>query len=241
MAFLLDTHFHTVSSGHAYSTVSEYAAEAAAKGLALIAMTDHAPAMPGSCGKFHFENLRAIPQFLSGVEILKGVEANIMDESGTLDLPAHVLKNLDVVIASLHVPCCPPSTYEANTNAYLNAVRNPHVHIIGHVGDARYEMNVERVVRAAKETGTLLELNNASLDPSGVRADGGHVIKAFMLACKAENLPVVLGSDAHFHTHIGNFEYALQMLREIDFPEELVVNTSVEKLKAALSRKGKNV
>ena len=52
--YKIDTHTHTVSSGHAYSTVTENAKYAASIGLEIIGMTDHAPKMPGSCGYLHF-------------------------------------------------------------------------------------------------------------------------------------------------------------------------------------------
>lgn len=53
MNYVLDTHTHTVSSGHAYSTLREMIQAAAAKGLEAIALTDHAMALPGSCHEFH--------------------------------------------------------------------------------------------------------------------------------------------------------------------------------------------
>lgn len=54
--YILDAHCHTISSGHAYSTVTECAKAASEKGLKLIAITDHAPKMPGSCGFLHFKS-----------------------------------------------------------------------------------------------------------------------------------------------------------------------------------------
>ena len=52
----LDTHTHTLASGHAYNTIREMIEAAAAKGLKLLALTEHAPAMPGSCGDYYFYN-----------------------------------------------------------------------------------------------------------------------------------------------------------------------------------------
>ena len=72
--YKIDTHTHTVSSGHAYSTVTENAKYAASIGLEIIGMTDHAPKMPGSCGYLHFLNLRILPEYIEGVRVLKGIE-----------------------------------------------------------------------------------------------------------------------------------------------------------------------
>ena len=77
--FILDTHSHTVASGHAYGTVLEMARAASERGLQLLAITDHAPALEGSCSEIHFRNFKVIDQYLYGVEILMGAELNIMD------------------------------------------------------------------------------------------------------------------------------------------------------------------
>ncbi len=86
MRLVADCHVHTVNSGHAYSTINEYATEAAEKGLELIGMTDHGPAMPGGPHIYHFDNLKIIPDNLHGVEILKGAEANIIGYDGSMDI-----------------------------------------------------------------------------------------------------------------------------------------------------------
>ena len=65
--FILDTHSHTVASGHAYGTVLEMARAASERGLQLLAITDHAPALEGSCSEIHFRNFKVIDQYLYGV------------------------------------------------------------------------------------------------------------------------------------------------------------------------------
>ena len=86
MKIVADLHIHTVSSGHAYSTVMENVRAAADKGLEMIAITDHGPAMPGGPHEYHFGNMQVLPDELFGVRILKGVEANVIDRAGNLDL-----------------------------------------------------------------------------------------------------------------------------------------------------------
>ena len=92
MKLLLDTHCHTISSGHAYSTIKEIAEAAADSGLKLIAIRHHGSAMPGGPSLFHIGNMRVIPEYIKGVRVLKGVEANIMDFDGGLDIPEKYLK-----------------------------------------------------------------------------------------------------------------------------------------------------
>jgi len=226
---VLDAHCHTIASGHAYSTVSEFAAEAAAIGLEAIAITDHAPKMPGAAGFLHFLNLTKLPDKLAGIRLLKGVELNILNEHGKVDLERSIYNKLDVVIASLHIPCFKPSSEEKHTLAIVNAMKNPKIKIIGHLGDPRYLFDIKRTVQVAKETGTAIEINNASLDPSNnVRSGGAEIVKNIALECKHQNVNVIMSSDAHFHTEVGDISFARQLLDDIHFPPSLVLNRSIE-------------
>ena len=81
MLDILDIHTHTIASGHAYNTIYEMAQSASRKGLALLGISDHGPAMEGSASKHYFRSGRCIPRELYGVKILFGCELNIMDLS----------------------------------------------------------------------------------------------------------------------------------------------------------------
>jgi len=230
---VLDIHIHTIASGHAYSTVTEYAREAAAKGLELIAVTDHSPAMPGAANKFYFINMRVLPRRLNGVEILRGVELNILDPEGTVDLGPGVISRLDFAIASIHTPCF-KGNLDDYTEVFINAMKNPHVKVIGHVCDPRYLFDMDEFIRAAEAYGVYPEVNNASLKPGSSRFGGDELLRRFLGLCVKRGLPVCLGSDAHYHGDVGNFDSAVKLLQECEVPERLVLNTSVEKFKEAL-------
>ena len=105
MKNVLDVHTHTLASGHAYNTIMEMAKAASEKGMELLGITEHAPAMPGTCHEFYFLNLKVLKRSLYGITVLFGAEANIMDYNGKLDLREGILKKMDLVIASLHIPC----------------------------------------------------------------------------------------------------------------------------------------
>ena len=140
---VLDLHTHTIVSGHAYCTLREMAKAASEKGLELLGITEHAPKMPGTCHKFYFENLRIVPREMYGIELLLGSEVNILDAQGTVDLSQRTMEKLDIIIASLHTPCMTPGSRQENTDAYLNAMKNPCINIIGHPDDGRYEVDYE--------------------------------------------------------------------------------------------------
>lgn len=234
---VLDLHTHTVASGHAYCSIREMAKAAADKGLQVLGITEHAPAMPGTCHNFYFHNLKVVPREMYGIRLLLGVELNILDSSGRVDLEEKELKNMDIAIASLHIPCMKPGSKAENTEAYLNVMKNPYVNIIGHPDDGRYEVDYPAVVQAAKEYGKILELNNHSLEPSCFRQGARENDQEMLELCKKYRVPIVMDSDAHFDTLIGKFDMARALLEEIDFPEELVLNSSVEMLKKYINKR----
>lgn len=232
MKYLIDTHTHTIASGHAYNTIDEMTRKAADIGLANIAFTEHAPKMPGSCGKLYFSNYRVLPREKYGVKRLFGCEANIMDYNGKLDLSEGFLKNMDLVIASFHIPCIKPQTVAEHTRGLLKVMENPYVNIIGHPDDSRYEIDIEEVVLAAKEKHKLLELNNTSLKPEGPRSGAKENDLRMLELCKKHGVCIALGSDAHVEEDICNFAYAEQLLEETDFPSRLIANLDMDLLES---------
>lgn len=237
MKFVLDTHTHTIASGHAYSTLKEMVEAGKEKGLELLCITEHAPTMPGTCHLFYFQNYRVIRRNMLGLELYMGSETNIIDYNGTIDLDTDTLNCLDVVIASLHTPCIAPGTKEENTNAYIGAMKNPYVNIIGHPDDSRYAIDYEKLVLAAKEYHVLLELNNSSLNPNGFRANAKENDILMLTLCKEHGVSITLGSDAHVADDVGNYCYSKEILEITEFPEELIVNTSTTKFKEFIEYK----
>lgn len=238
MKNVLDTHAHTIVSGHAYSTIREMAQMAKEKGLEAFALTEHAPQMPGTCHEFYFQNLQIVPREMYGVKLFMGVELNIMNEKGEVDLPERTLCQMDLAIASIHGPCYKGErTKEAITAAYLAAMENPLIHIIGHPDDGRYPVDYEQLVKKAKETGTILEVNNGSLRPGGFRVDTRENDLKMLEYCKKYEVPITMGSDAHVDVELADYSYALPVVEESHFPEELIVNTSVGLLEEHIRQK----
>lgn len=224
MKAILDLHVHTVSSGHAYSTVKENIEGAEGAGLKILGISDHGPDMPGASHLFHFQNLRVLKEKINGIRILKGIEANIIDYNGNLDVDNVLLSQLDYAIASFHTPCIASGTITENTNALTKAMENPYVKIIGHPDDLRIPLDYEKLVLTAKKTGTLLEINNSSMKPDAFREGARENYIKMLELCKKHDVMVVLGSDAHIYYDIGVFENSINVLSEVDFPKKLVLN-----------------
>ncbi len=232
--YLADLHTHTVASGHAYSTISEMITAAQKAGLKMLGITEHAKNMPGTCDEIYFINFRVIDRKIGDLELLMGVELNILDYDGNVDMDKSLLGQMDVVIASMHMPCIKPGTIEENTNAYIKCCENKYINIIGHPDDGRYLIDYKRLVEAAARTNTLLEVNNSSLSPDSFRKNAKENYTQMLSYCKELGVPVIINSDAHYYTKVGGHSYALELIDEIDFPLELVMNFNTDKLKTYL-------
>ncbi len=229
MNIVADLHTHTIASGHAYSTLNELAAEAARKGLLAIAITDHGPALPGGPHAYHFGAMRFFPESIAGVRILRGIEANILDSRGTIDLSDPYLRKLDFVMAGLHEGCgFDGRDAAAYTEALVNAMENPLVKAISHPGNPIFPVDYEAVVAAARRTGTALEMNNTSFSISRKGSRPNCENLAALIA--RVGAPVIIGSDAHIAQMVGVFDDAVAVVEEAAIPEMQVVNSSLERL-----------
>jgi putative hydrolase len=237
MKIVMDTHTHTLACQHAYSTLGENVAEAARKGLELICMTEHGPRLPGSPHPYFFGNIRVVPPMMDGVRILRGIEANILDVDGSIDLPMQYLNRMDIVLVGLHNSCFPKGSMKENTAAVIHAMEKDFVDVVVHIGNPAYPVAFDEVLKAAKDTNTLIEINNSSF----VHSRKGSYPNCKLVAeeCMKQGIHITLGSDAHMACDVGEFGVSRALLEELDFPEELVMNTQVDKLVQYLERKGR--
>lgn len=230
MKLTCDCHIHTLASGHAYSSIQECAMAAAARGLELIAITDHAPAMPGAAHPYYFHNMKVLPPTLAGVRLLKGVELNLNDLEGGFDLAMEECPHIEFVIASMHMPVFPRADGGANTRALRLAMAKPDIQVIGHPDDSRFPLDLVEVARVAADNGVLLEINNSSLRPTSFRLGARDNYLRLLEACVRFGTRVIVDSDAHWHEDIGVFDCALPLLEEMGFPESQVANVSADRL-----------
>lgn len=230
MKYVVDMHTHTVASGHAYNTINEMIQSAANKGLELLGISEHGPAMPGSTNTFYFQNLNILERRKYGIEVRYGAELNIIDMKGTTDLDPRSYRDLDYCIASLHSVCVTPGSVKENTYALMNAMQHPKVKIIGHPDDGQFPVNYEELIREAKLQNVIIELNNSSLNPNGFRINAYDNDLEILKYCMKYDVPVIMGSDAHREEDVGEFERAEKVLNKIGFPEDLIVNSSLASL-----------
>ena len=224
MKLTFDMHTHTISGGHCYSTLQENIAAAKEAGLTGLGFSEHGPAMPGGPHPYFFGNFKVIPRQYGNLRLYCGVEANIMDYDGKLDLSDKMLEKMDFVIASMHIPCVAPGSEAQNTQSSIMAMRNPYVKILGHPDDSRYLINREEIVLAAKEEQVAIEINNSSLNPLSTRQGARENISELLTLCKKYQVPVIVNTDSHISYTIGHFEDALALIEELEFPKHLILN-----------------
>ena len=238
MKLLVDTHTHTVASGHAYSTLRENALFAAKKGLEAFCCTDHGPGMKGIVPAFSLNVLMSVPDEIEGVRLIRGCELNILDSEGHVDLAEGYLKKQQFLIASLHDITIPQGSVEENTAAMTNALRNKYIDVIGHPGNPHFPVNIEEVVDTAKKYDKLLEINSHSFE---YRKGNPKYCREYIRQCKQKGVRITVSSDAHSCYNIGGFDAAIEALRELEFPRELIVSRDLKTFEAYLEEKKRRV
>ena len=228
-----DTHTHTIACDHAYSTVLENVSQAKKLGHSFLCLTEHGPAVPGGASRIHFGTLsKNLPRVIDGVTMIRGVELNILDYDGGVDLPEALLKELEWVIASYHPPCIEMGTTADHTRGWIKVAENPHIHVIGHCGRTWFEFEHRPAIKAFKEAGKIVEINASSLN----LACNLPNCRDIAILCAEMSVPVVVSSDAHICLDVGNIDLAGAMLEEIGFPEELILNADYDRFLQTLRR-----
>jgi putative hydrolase len=234
----VDTHTHTVLSGHAWSTLEENARAAAKNGVKIMCVTEHGSHMPGSGPYFLTHSMRMLPPSIDGVRLLKGLEFDIIDYSGQVCLQEKYMPNIEFGVVSMHDVCIKPGSRAQHTEAYLAALQLPRVDVVGHPGQPKFPCDEEAIVLEAGRLGKMIEINNNSFS---ARQGSKENCARFARLCRQHDVRVCVASDAHYSSMVGNVPLALAMLEELAFPQELIVNATVERFEDYLEERKKRL
>jgi DNA polymerase (family 10) len=216
---------HTMASDGA-GTIEEMALAAKARGLKYIAITDHSKRVSMANGldanrlREHWNNIRHIREHISGIEILCGIECDILEDA-EMDLPDDVLAEADIVVAVLHYGLRQPR--EQIMKRLLSAIRNPHVDIIGHCTGRMIgrregaDVNFTELLKAAADHQVLLEIN---AHPSRLDLDDIHAA-----AAKDHGIPIVISTDSHSVNGFEVLQYGVDQARRAGLTKHDVANT----------------
>jgi len=230
MKLLADLHTHSKNSrfGHGKNSIEEMAIAANEMGLVEIGITDHGYKHFFRTTKNKMKEARKVIDEInewSKTKVLLGIEADIMDEDGTLDIDNETLSMLDILIVSYHRMTNTnfagyfggvKKTKEAKqkcTNAFINAIRKYPVTILAHL-DSILETDMYEIGKVCAERGTMVEINNRHTDWS----------REQMEDLIASGCMFVISSDAHSRSKVGEVNHAMEMIRRYDIPSERVAN-----------------
>ena len=220
-----DLHAHTDWSDGTAS-IAEMAAAAKARGYEYLAITDHSRRVTVAHGLDPARLSRQIRQVdrvnekLEGITLLKGSEVDILAD-GRLDLPDHILSQLDIVVAAVHYKFDLPRA--AQTERIIRAMDNRYVTVIAHptgrlIGEREpYDIDIDRLLSAAKERGCFLEIN---AEPDRLDLDDVHAKTA-----KATGVKLAISTDAHATQMLAYMRFGVDQARRGWIEANDVINT----------------
>ena len=237
MQILADYHTHTVYS-HGKGTIEDNVKEAISKGIKTIGISDHGYKHMTYGIKYKDiykmrEEIDSLKLKYKNIDILLGIECNILDDSGNIDVDENILKVVDYIMAGYHFGSTPTSikgvinhcdnylfktkkAKQYNTKAIINAMRKHNIFAITHPGD-KGEVDIEEIAKTAKETDTRLEVNSSH---GFLNVEQLKIIKTY------EN-KLIIGSDAHVPENVGNFDLAMKIIEEANLDVSLVENIKI--------------
>lgn len=244
MNIVAELHSHTCASGDAFNTLTEMCTQASKIGLQALAVTNHTGTLVDTITSVQFRSFRKLPRKIEGIYLISGLEANITDFEGNVDVDIQTLECVDFRIASKHEPEAVtfPSrwgTAEENTDMYLGLIQNPHIDCIGHCGNYVVPFCHDPVVKASAMAGKIIELNVSYILRS---RESAREYFNIMKLCKQYGNRIAVTTDSHCIYSLGNVQCGLDMLKELGFPEELVINASMDQLCGFfMERKGRDI
>ncbi len=232
-----DLHMHTTATD-GLNSIREMAEAAKSRGLKYIAITDHSKRVTMANGldadrlRAHWAEIEKVRSQVSGIHILKGIECDILEDA-TMDLDDDVLAEADWVIAVLHYGLKQPR--EQIDKRLLNAIRNPHVDVIGHLTGRLIghrpgaDMSFDDILKAAADHGVMLEIN---AHPSRLDLDDIHAV-----AAKDRGIPIVINTDSHNTQGFDVMQYGVFQARRAGLEAKDVANTeSFDQFRKRLER-----
>jgi len=232
-----DLHVHTKRSDGSHD-FEELIREAREHGYEYIAITDHSKGLGIARGLSEERlmeekrEIEAVNKKLRGFRLLAGVEVDIRSD-GRMDFPDYVLKQMDIVVASVHSGF--RQSKEKITTRLVSAMRNPHVSVIAHptgrlIGERDpYDVDIEEVLRVAGETGTAIEINAYPL-----RLDLNDI---YAKMAKEMGVSIVISTDTHVTSQFDYMSYGVSIARRGWLEKKDILNTlNYRSLMKALKR-----
>lgn len=232
--FIGDFHTHSCVSQHAYSTIGELADAAARKGFSAFAVTDHGPALFDGASEHHFLCMNTLPDEMEGVRFLRGVEADIMDYEGGVDISKKLLSSMDFIIASYHAECITPESKAAHTKGWIRLIESRFVDCLGHCGNPMFDFDHRPVLEACRDHEVAIEINENSF---AVRPGSEENCRDILSIALELGVHVIVNSDAHSKWALGCFPRTEAFLEKLGVPEERILSCNASAFFSFIERR----
>lgn len=244
MNLIFDYHTHTIYS-HGKGTIEQNVKAGLEAGLKEIAISDHGPGhVTYGVKRIKIQNMKreieSLKKTYPQIKILLGVEANIINQSGQLDVDDELIEEFDLVLAGYHYgvfgknPVLASAIhagniytaysggkinrlFKLNTEIMIQAVYNNDIKILTHPG-SKAKVDIREVARACADNNTYMEISNSH----------SHLTVEEIKEASKEDVKFVISSDAHIPGNVGKFETGLQRAREAGLDLERIVNLAQE-------------
>ena len=228
----VDLHTHTIASPDGIHTVMETLYYAKKKGVELLAITDHGPQSGRRVNTVFFKRFQ---NPYDDIELLKGLECNLGNDLGEIDLPQSLLAQMDIVLLGIHKNTTRNKPKEFYTECLVQAIKaNPCINIITHPNDPDFPVDYEILAKTALNHDVAIEINNSKT--AGKIASPDSTIK-LLRACMNIGCSIAVNSDAHVISELGQDNAVTPYLKELDFPEDLVITNNKERALKFINKK----
>lgn len=220
-----DLHAHTTATD-GRNTILDMAKKAIELGHNYLAITDHSQHVRVANGldverlKKHIEDIDKANEKIAGIKLLKGIEVDILAD-GSLDLPDSILSELDIRICSVHYQL--KMNKEKMTERIIRAMDNPYFNVLGHPTGrlifkrAPYEIDLEKIIKAAVERGKFFEIN---CQPDRLDLDAEHCQMVQEMGAKFS-----ISTDAHSTMQLDFLNFGTDQARRGWVEKKNVINT----------------
>lgn len=229
----IDLHIHTTASKHAHNTILEYINQAKKLKMKVIGISDHGPENFSTLAdELYIREMKRMPDVIDGIRVLKGVEANISNRRGEIDLSEKTINRIDYVMAGMHRGSAYKDGGRAvNTKSMINMIRSGKVHIITHPFNTKtFKLDMIKVSRAACDHGVLLEVNLSYFYEEDMIPELLENLKTMIRVARENKKKVIVNSDAHNIWELGDDSNLKKYKKQIGLTDDLIINNYPKEL-----------
>jgi len=229
----IDLHTHTIASGHAHNTILEYINRAKELKMTVLGISDHGPSDDDAIIKeSYFKTMTRMPKRINGIRVLKGIEANIINTKGNIDISDKTVGSMDYVLANFHSECPYKNKGEKiNTKAMISAIHSGKINIISHpFATEKFPIDIKAVSEAACKNNVLLEIDSAYLSGSKFKPSTIPNLKVMIAIVKKYKMKVIIGSDAHNIWELADDAPLKKIKKEIGLKDNMIINNYPKEL-----------